>query len=129
LNDDWVDPELARAQKREAKTAKAKAAQDDSVVQSIMASVGGRAWMLDQMEFCTVFHTTFTGEALGSAFNEGRRTVGLRMLAGIMRAAPGAYIQMMKEQNDVRSPSLDRSDRDDDANYDASGRWIGDGEE
>src|SRR5258707_13595244 len=88
LNDEFIDPELARAQKRESKAAKAKAAQDDAAVQSIMASPGGRAWMLDQLEFCTVFHTTFTGDALSSAFKEGRRTVGLRLLAGIMRACP-----------------------------------------
>jgi hypothetical protein len=129
LNDDFLDPELARAQKREAKNAKARQAQDDAVVQSIMASPGGRAWMLDQLEFCAVFHTTFTGDALSSAFKEGHRTVGLRLLAGIMRACPDAYIQMMKESTDGRRPDLDRSDRDDDRNYDASGRWIGDGEE
>jgi len=129
LNDEFLDPELARAQKREAKTAKAKAAQDYASVQSIMASLGGRSWMRDQLEFCAVFHTTFTGDALSSAFNEGRRTVGLRLLDYVMQACPDAYIQMMKESTNVRSPDLDRSDRDDDRNYDASGRWIGDGEE
>src|SRR5882672_9145506 len=95
LNDEWIDPELARAQKRESKAAKARAAQDDAAIQSIMASPGGRAWIQDLLEVCGVFRTTFTGEALQSAFNEGNRNVGLRILAAIMRACPDAYIQMM----------------------------------
>jgi len=129
MNDEWIDPELARAQKREAKTAKAKAAQDDATIQSIMSSIGGRAWAHDLIESCGIFRTTFTGDALKSAFNEGQRNIGLWFLALVMRACPDAYIQMMKESTNVRSPDLDRSDRDNDANYDASGRWIGDGEE
>lgn len=129
MNDEWIDPELARAQKREAKTARAKAAQDDAAVQSIMASPGGRAWMHDYLDLCAVFHTSFDQNPHVMAFNEGRRNVGLRLLAGIMRACPDAYIQMMKESADGRRTDPDRSDRDNDANYDASGRWIGDGEE
>jgi hypothetical protein len=129
LNDEFLDPELARAQKREAKAAKAKRAQDDAVVQSLMSSPAGRAWMLSHLEICSIFGTTFTGDALRSAFAEGRREIGLRLLADIMHAAPDAYIQMMKESTDGRRSDLDRSDRDNDANYDASGRWIGDGEE
>lgn len=129
MNDDFLDPELARAQKREAKTAKARSAQDDAVVQALMSSVGGRAWMRDLLEFCACFVPIASENPYFTYLNEGRRNVGLRLLADVMRACPDAYIQMMKESADGRRSDLDRSDRDADANYDASGRWIGDGEE
>jgi hypothetical protein len=123
------DPELARAQRREAKAAKARQAQDDSVVQVLMGSVAGRAWAHDVLEDCGVFRTTFTGEALQSAFNEGKRNVGLRLLSSIMQACPQAYVQMMGEQNGgPDDPGYDRSDPDEPRNYDSAGRWIGIGE-
>jgi hypothetical protein len=94
-----------------------------------MSSVAGRSWTRELLESCHIFHASFTGEALSSAFKEGERSIGLRLLAGIMRAYPEAYVQMMSEQNGRRTePVLDRSNHDDDRNYDDAGRWIGDGD-
>ena len=129
MDDDFIDPELSRWQKREAKAARARQAQDDTVVQSLMSSEAGRGWVRNLLDACGIFRSTFTGEALQSAFNEGQRNVGLRILADVMRACPDAYIQMMREQNGRRTePVLDRTDHDDDRNFDSAGRWIGDGE-
>ena len=127
-SDDWLDPSAARAQRREAKAARARQAQEDSVVQSIMSGPAGRAWMLGILETCQVFYTTFTNDPHGrkDAFGEGRRSIGLRLLAGIMQACPEAYIQMMRESSDGRGDH-DRADPDDDRNYDTAGRWIGEG--
>lgn len=112
------------------KAAKARQAEDDAVIQSLMSSVAGRQWMHDMLQSCHVFGSSFTGEAMGTAFREGERNIGLILLTAIMRAHPDAYVQMMKEQNDGgRQPTLDRRDIDDERNYDESGRWIGDGEQ
>jgi len=94
-----------------------------------MASIAGRSWMRELLEACHIFHASYTGEALSTVFREGERSIGLRLLAGVMRAYPEAYIQMMKEQADGRRDSvLDRRDHDDPRNYDDAGRWIGDGD-
>jgi hypothetical protein len=128
MNDDFIDPELARAKRREEKTLKAKQAQDDAVVQSIMASEAGRAWMHDKIESCGIFRPIFDQNPYVTYLNEGKRNVGLMLLADIMRACPATYVQMMQEQSSARSSDLDRADWDDDRNYDAAGRWIGTGD-
>ena len=132
MSDDYSTPEERRALRRAEKAARAKEAQDNSVIVSLMAGEAGREWMRDLLGVCAIFRTTFTGDALKSAFNEGQRNIGLMLLAGIMRACPDAYVQMMKEQDnasrrDSRRP-VDRYDPDDERNYDDAGRWIGEGD-
>ncbi len=127
MNDEFLDPAEERHKRREAKAFKARQAQDDAVIQSLMAAPGGRAWMHYYLDFCTIFHTSFDPNPYVMAYNEGRRNVGLRLLADIMRACPEYYIQMMSEHSKVE-PTLDRHDIDDERNYDEAGRWIGLGE-
>lgn len=43
-----------------------------------------------------VFTTSFTGEGPSTFFNEGRRDLGLRVLADVIEARPDAYLHMMK---------------------------------
>jgi len=126
--DPYLTPEERRHLRRQEKEARAKEAQDDAVVQSLMSTPAGRAWVRELLEQCHVFHASFTGEALGSAFREGERSIGLRLLAAVMRAHPEAYVQMMKESNYGGPAVLDRRDFDDPRNYDDGGRWIGDGD-
>ena len=94
---DASDPAHIR---KAAKAAKADAAQRLEIVRGIMSLPSGRAWMHDWLQSCNIFATTFTGNALQSAFNEGRRSIGLRMLAEIMQACPDQYVQMMREENE-----------------------------
>src|ERR1700761_5147386 len=72
------------------------------VVRNIMSTTQGRQWMWDKLAEPQVFSSTFNGDALQSAFNEGRRAQGLSMLAEIMLACPDQYITAQKEAN-VRS--------------------------
>lgn len=123
---DELTPEERREAKRQVKAQKAQEAEDNAVVQSIMAAPPGRAWIRRRLEICQVFHSTFTGEALASAFNEGRRSVGLMILADIMQACPEQYVRMMQDGGRTDHPHS-RSDPDDERNWDGD-NWIGDGD-
>lgn len=71
------------------------------VITSIMSTVSGRAWLWDHLSGAHCFHTTHVpADPLGSAFQEGRRSLGLELLSDIMRACPDSYIQAMKEANE-----------------------------
>lgn len=111
MTDDYSTPEERSLARKAAKADKERLAQENAVISGIMATPGGRAWMHDYLAFCAVFGSTYTGEALSSAFQEGRRAVGLRLLADVMRACPDMYIQMMREQEDGgRSSNTDPRD-------------------
>jgi hypothetical protein len=88
--------------------------------------------MWDLLGFCNIWGSTFTTDTHGrrDAFLEGQRNIGLRLFSEIMRACPEQYVQMMRDREDGRRDPdpIDRSNRDDDRNYDTAGRWIGDGE-
>lgn len=86
--------------RRAEKSAKLAEISRKEIVTQIMASSPGRAWVYDFLSLCHVYTTTFTGEALSSAFSAGEQNVGLRLLADIMQACPQYYLEMMREAND-----------------------------
>lgn len=83
--------------------AKAKLREDNRrrVLASLLSTPEGRDWMWAKLSDCNIFATTFiAGDAYASAFNEGRRSVGLALLADLMRAAPETYVAMQREANE-----------------------------
>lgn len=83
-------------------TARKRAARADrerhDVVASLMEIKEGRAWMHGMLDVCHCFATSFVqGDALSSAFKEGERNIGLRLLADVMKSAPDQYVTMIKE--------------------------------
>lgn len=68
----------------------------------------GRAWLWALLAKCGVFSQTFNGEALTSAFNEGRRTVGLDLLNELLGALPETFLQMTREANDPVRDAVER---------------------
>jgi len=130
LHDPYETPEEKRARRRARKLERQIEARDDAVIQDLLRTPGGRAWTRELLERCHVFAPSYTGDAMGTAFKEGERNIGLILLQAIMHAAPEAYIQMMKEQGNARSEQfLDRRNPDDERNWDSAGRWAGDGDE
>lgn len=72
----------------------------DAIVAS-MSTSNGRAWLWDVLASAHCFHTTHVaGDALASAFQEGRRSLGLAVLSDIMAHCPDLYIQAMREANE-----------------------------
>lgn len=71
--------------------------EDDSVIFELMRTPSGRAWMHRRLAVCQVHSTTFTGDALTSAFKEGQRNIGLMFESDLLRVCPDEYITMMRE--------------------------------
>lgn len=57
-----------------------------------------RAFIWRLLEQCGVYHTSFTGDSLTTAFNEGKRQVGLWMLTEMDEADKNSYSLMQSEQ-------------------------------
>ena len=78
------------------------------VIINLMSTTFGRAWLWDLLSSCHVFGQTFSPDPLMTAFGEGRRSVGLALLADVMLTCPDQYITAAREAN-VRHNSDDRS--------------------
>jgi hypothetical protein len=63
----------------------------------LMGDKRGRRFVWRQLSEAGVYQLTFTGEALSSAFNEGKRNQGLKLLAQITRHCPDRLFEMQKE--------------------------------
>ena len=73
----------------------------DEAVRWLLGDARGRlvAWWL--LEQAGVFRTSFAGAAEHTAFNEGRRDLGLRLLHRVMDVDADAYLRMVKERKDA----------------------------
>lgn len=63
---------------------------------NIMESVSGRRFVFRYISECGVFTDGFTGNNT-TFYNEGKRSIGLRLLADINDACPELYTKMMEE--------------------------------
>ena len=88
------------------------------VIVNLMSTTFGRAWLWDILTSCHVFGQTFSSDPLMTAFAEGRRAVGLALLADVMSACPDQYITAAREANvrhnsDDRTPAAEQPGRED----------------
>lgn len=58
----------------------------------------GRRVLWSYLAFCGIHREVFNTNALQMAFNDGRRSVGLKLEDDIVRADPKALLAMMQEQ-------------------------------
>lgn len=85
------------AQQEEAARLQRKQKQDDADFTWLMHDKRGRRIVWNQLAIAGVFRTSFDPNAMTMAFNEGRRSEGLRMLARVHEVCPDFYTTMMKE--------------------------------
>lgn len=83
----------------------AKKAEDIRVaaLRELLGHTSGRIylwWLLGQ---AGVMESSFDRDPHVTSFKEGRRSLGNKVLADILRVAPGRYIEMMKEGYDAGS--------------------------
>lgn len=72
-------------------------------VKALLETRSGRKVLWHYMEQCKVYGQCMTGNSW-TFFNEGQRSVGLKILSDVTEANPEAYLTMMKEAkgaNDV----------------------------
>lgn len=76
---------------------KARRDRHKSDIRWMLAKPEGRrvAWKI--LTACGVFKTSFSGEANGTIYQEGRRSVGLEFLNDILEAKPSAFNEMQQE--------------------------------
>lgn len=91
-----ADPKEVRKLEKASRLAEV---QRREIVSNLMATESGRRWVLDTLDACHIFSTSFALDAIAMSFSEGERNVGLRLLNDIMFACPDQYVQMMRERN------------------------------
>lgn len=79
---------------------------------AILGTEDGRAWMWDLLAICNVYHSTYTQNTHDTAFNEGRRSIGLRLIADIQEHAFELSQKMEKEARARNQNELDEVDND-----------------
>lgn len=79
-----------------------------------MGHPAGRRWFYNLLASCHVYSSSFSANALSTAFAEGERNVGIKIGALLTEAAADQYFQMIKEAQYVRpsEPDPDESDSD-----------------
>lgn len=87
------------ANDNKAEIAKRRRERNLNDIRHIVATVEGRRLYWNLMVTCGIFKTTFTGETNGTMFNEGRRSIGLKMLYDLMEAKPSVFEQMKREND------------------------------
>lgn len=65
-------------------------------MRSLLATIEGRRFLWRLMEKCGVYRESFTGSS-ETFFLEGKRSIGLFVIAEIIDAEPDAYLLMIKE--------------------------------
>jgi hypothetical protein len=70
----------------------------------VLSTKGGRLTMWRLLDMAGVYRLSFTGDALWSAFNEGQRNIGNKLLAEIMADFPAEYALMLREN---KSPQME----------------------
>lgn len=83
-------------EEREAQTAEEQARSD---FQELMRTPAGRRFVGRLLDQTLVNQTSFTGEALSTSFNEGRRNTGLWVMAQINDHAFDEYVLLIKERD------------------------------
>ena len=95
---DASDPKQVNEARIKAGRAKTKRLR---ALEAIMELKETRRWMNDILVACHIFEPSFReGSSDGTAFREGERNVGNRLLADIMEACPDKYLVMLKEAKD-----------------------------
>lgn len=65
----------------------------------VMSDGRGRRVVWRLLEQAGVFRLSYAGDALSTAFNEGQRNIGLRLMADCLEAAAEKYLVMQAENS------------------------------
>lgn len=94
-------------QEQQAEERRIKALLDDADFVAVLKATEGRRFVRRLLAECGIYRASFTGDAQTTAFNEGRRHVGL-WLTSLFDFHPDLYIQLLTEkENDGTSGNTD----------------------
>jgi hypothetical protein len=76
-------------------------------LQSVLKKPEGRRFVYKMLSECGVFRASFSLNSMQTAFNEGKRDIGLALLRELDEAEPHAYTQMLTEHfSELKSKKL-----------------------
>lgn len=76
---------------------------EDEFIRNALKNRTGRKFFWRWLERLHIFEVSYVqGSFDSTAFREGERSIGNRLLADIVRVAPESYIEMMKEHQPKR---------------------------
>jgi hypothetical protein len=108
---DLAAERLRKEEAQEAASLEATAAAED--LEMVMEYAFGRRFVWRLLEQAGVYRASFAGEATHqTAFLEGQRNGGLRLLHQIFETCPGSYALMMKEAHERKQRQPDPDHRD-----------------
>ncbi len=100
MNDthDPLDPRSQKlAQQRAAEAIALQRMERAEDVKKLMASPWGRRLMWGMLADAKTYQPTFNTNAMQMAWNEGRRSYGIDLLAYVQMTCPERYLEMLKE--------------------------------
>lgn len=102
-----MEPNLAQREQKADQAKRDEQAEIDELLW-LMSDKRGRRWMWRRLGECGVYRLSYTigGVHADLAFSEGRRSVGLNLLAQLMQHCPDRFNEMQKEaKQNERRPS------------------------
>ncbi len=70
--------------------------QEHNDLKFVLSNESGRRFMWKTLSDCGIFQTSFRSSGSETFFLEGKRSVGLKLLADVMQADPDSYLKMYK---------------------------------
>lgn len=92
-----IDVGEQRAVKKRKSKAKLRQERSDENFRKILKMYEGRELLFEILEMAGIYQTTFSEEASITAFQEGMRQIGLRLIAKIDHVDQNAYATMRRE--------------------------------
>ncbi len=76
---------------------------------AVLSTDAGRRFAWDVLDrLCNVFGGSFTDETHRTAFNEGRRSIGLDLIEGAKRVSPQLYARMVQDAFAAQAEDAER---------------------
>lgn len=113
MTDATSKPQIARAKDR----AKADRRANDHIIRTLMGLADGRRWVWIRLGEANIWSSTIRlgeGGYAATAFEEGKRSLGLALLADVTRLCPDFYITMTRENAAVELKDDDNARPNDD---------------
>lgn len=86
---------------------------EEIVLQSVLSTPNGRAWMWTLLGKCNIWDSFGTLDHAAMAYCEGRRSIGIQLQQTITRLFPEAYVRMVQENSGGKIKDNNNGDRSD----------------
>lgn len=95
---DYEDDEQAAEQAHvDAEITKRRQQDLDEAVSFVISDPRGRAFLWEVLSRTRLFSASMTGDAMTTAFNEGRRDIGINLFAEALTLRPRVFSEMQDE--------------------------------